>query len=86
MKLQSRSKAGFLLSETIVSMAIYSAVTLVLMMGYVSLERSLTATTEFATSHSASMRISDYLALDLRRATSIQSTQSDTNDHRPRLL
>lgn len=75
---QRRPGTGFLLPETLISMSIFSAISLALMMGFVSLERSFAATTNFATSHTDAMRVSDYLALDLRRALSIQSTQNDT--------
>jgi hypothetical protein len=69
--------AGFLLYETMIAMTIFSAISLALIMGFISLERSLLATTNFATNHTDAMRITDYLALDLRRALSIQSTQND---------
>jgi type II secretory pathway component PulJ len=78
MKIQRHRRAGFLLYETMIGMAIFSAISLGLMMGFTSLERNLAATTDFATNHTDAMRISDYLALDLRRALSIQSTQNDT--------
>lgn len=69
---------GFTLTEVMISSAIFSAISLGLLMGFTSLERSFSATTDFATNHSDEMRISDYLALDLRRALSVQTTQNDT--------
>ncbi len=72
-----RSPEGFLLPETFIAMAIFSAISLALMLGFTSLERSFAATTDFATNHTDSVRISDYLALDLRRALSIQSSQNN---------
>jgi type II secretory pathway component PulJ len=77
-KLQQHPERAFLLYETMIAMSIFSAISLGLMMGFTSLERNLAATTSFATNHTDAMRISDYLALDLRRALSIQSTQNDT--------
>ncbi len=65
------SRRGFLLIENMIAMSIFSAISLALIMGFISLERSLTATTNFATNHTDAMRISDYLALDLRRALRI---------------
>lgn len=73
-----RRQSGFLLPETFIAMSIFSAISLALMMGFVSLERNFAATTDFATNHTDAMRISDYLALDLRRALSIQTAQNNT--------
>lgn len=75
---QSTRRAGFLLTETFISMAIFSAISLALLMGFTALERNFAATTDFATNHTDAMRISDYLALDLRRALTIQSSQNNT--------
>lgn len=71
-------RAGFALAETVVSSGIFSAVSLALLMGFVSLERNYSASTDFALNHADEMRISDYLALDLRRAVSVQATQNNT--------
>ena len=69
---------GFLLYETMISLTIFSAISLALIMGFVSLERNFAATADFATNHTDAVRISDYLALDLRRALSITSAQNNT--------
>jgi type II secretory pathway component PulJ len=74
---QERGRAGYLLVEIMVSLAIFSAISLALIMGFMSLERNLAATTDFATNHTDAMRISDYLALDLRRTLSITATQNN---------
>lgn len=74
---------GFLLSELAVSTGIFSAVSLALLMGFTSLERSYTATTDFSTNHADEMRISDYLAQDLRRATSLQAGHNTTTLYIP---
>ena len=74
---------GFTLVETMISIAVFSAVSLGLVMGFASLERSFTATADFATNHADEMRISDYLALDLRRALSVQTAQNDTSIYIP---
>ncbi len=68
---------AFLLQETMISLSIFSAISLALIMGFVSLERNFAATTDFATNHSDSVRISDYLALDLRRALSVTTAPND---------
>ena len=69
---------GFLLSEMSVSISIFSAVSLALVMGFTSLERCYTASSDFSINHADEMRISDYLAQDLRRATSLTAGQNDT--------
>lgn len=78
MKIRFRENGGFSLSETMISTGIFSAISLGLLMGFVSLERNFAATTDFATNHADEARISDYLALDLRRALSVQAAQNDT--------
>lgn len=73
-----RCTSGFALSEVMVSCCIFSAISLVLLMGFTSLERNYAASTDFAINHADEMRISDYLALDLRRALSVQAAQNNT--------
>ena len=74
---------GFLLTEMAVSTGVFSAVSLALLMGFTSLERSYTATSDFATNHGDEMRISDYLAQDLRRATSLDAGHNTTTLYIP---
>ncbi|MFN2508139.1 MAG: hypothetical protein ABR589_05145 [Chthoniobacterales bacterium] len=57
---------------------IFSAVSAGLIMGFVSLKRNYAATTDFAINHADQMRISDYLALDFRRAVAVKVAQNDT--------
>jgi len=66
-----RSKAGFALMELMISTAIFSSVSAGLIMGFISLKRNYVATTDFAVHHADQMRISDYLALDFRRALKV---------------
>ena len=73
----ARSRAGFTLTELVVSTAIFSIVSVGLLMGFTSLERSYTATTDFTVNHADQMRISDYLALDLRRAVAVNAATKD---------
>src|SRR5690349_10458121 len=77
-KLDRSFQAGFLLQETMIAMTIFSAISLSLLMGFTSLERNFAATTDFATNHTDAMRISDYLARDLRSALTVTSTQNNT--------
>ena len=80
---RSRSIAGFVLSEVMFSTIIFAAISLGLILGFIALERNYAATTDFATNHADEMRISDYLALDLRRALSVQTAQNDTSIYIP---
>jgi type II secretory pathway component PulJ len=79
MKLSGGTREGaFVLTEMMVSLVIFSTISMGLLMGFVSLERNFAATTDFATNHADAIRISDYLALDLRRALTMQAAQNDT--------
>lgn len=64
-------QAGFTLVELMLGVAIFSAVSAGLIMGFVSLKRNYVATTNFAINHANQMRISDYLAMDFRRALKV---------------
>jgi hypothetical protein len=77
MKLWSAA-SGVVLAEILFSTVIFAAISLGLILGFISLERNYAATTDFATNHADEMRISDYLALDLRRALALQATTNDT--------
>lgn len=76
-------RGGFSLSELVVSCGVFSALSFGLLIGFTSLERNYVASTDFALNHSDQMRISDYLALDLRRAVSVQAAQNDTTIYIP---
>ena len=52
-------------------------------MGFTALERNYAATNDFTQNHADEMRISDYMALDLRRAISVQAARNDTTIHIP---
>ncbi|HEY4283320.1 MAG TPA: hypothetical protein VGM62_09660 [Chthoniobacterales bacterium] len=69
---------GFALAEVMFSTIIFAAISLGLILGFIALERNYAATTDFATNHADEMRISDYLALDLRRALALQAAHNDT--------
>jgi hypothetical protein len=70
--------SGLVLAEILFSTVIFAAISLGLILGFIALERNYAATTDFATNHADEMRISDYLALDLRRALAVQATTNDT--------
>jgi type II secretory pathway component PulJ len=72
-----RRAGGFALGEIIISTAIFSLVSAGLVLGFVSLRRNYAATTDFAINHADQMRISDYLALDLRRAVKVEPVKND---------
>jgi prepilin-type N-terminal cleavage/methylation domain-containing protein len=71
----SRREGGFSLAELMISLAVFSFVSLGLLMGFVSLQRNYSATTDFALSHGDQMRVSDYMAMDFRRALAVPSLQ-----------
>lgn len=77
-KLSLRASGGFALAELLFSTVIFAAISLGLILGFISLERNYAATTDFAANHADEMRISDYMALDLRRALAVQAAQNDT--------
>jgi prepilin-type N-terminal cleavage/methylation domain-containing protein len=83
-KKRVRKIHAFTLTEVMISSAIFGTASLALLMGFTSLERNFSATTDFATNHADEMRISDYLALDLRRALSVQSVTNNTTIFIPR--
>ena len=84
MKRSIFSNAGFGLAEVMFSTIIFAAVSMGLILGFIALERNYAASTDFATNHADQMRISDYLALDLRRALAVQASHNDTRIWIPR--
>jgi type II secretory pathway component PulJ len=78
-----KTQGGFAISELIVSTSIFCSISLGLLMGFTALERNYAATSDFSLNHADEMRISDYMALDLRRAVSVQAAQNDTTIYIP---
>ncbi len=76
--LLSRTQCGYAISELIVSTSIFCSISMGLLMGFTSLERNYAATTDFTHNHADEMRISDYMAMDLRRAIAVQAAKNDT--------
>jgi len=75
--------AGYVMAELIVSCSIFCSISLGILMGFTSLERNYAATSDFSQNHADEMRISDYMALDLRRAIAIQAGKNDTSIYIP---
>jgi type II secretory pathway component PulJ len=73
-----KARSGYLLSEMMISTLVFSAISIALLLGFTALERNYAATTDFAVNQGDQMRISDYLALDLRRALAVQAAENDT--------
>jgi type II secretory pathway component PulJ len=84
MKVLTGGTAAFGLAEVMFSTIIFAAISLGLILGFISLERNYAATTDFASNHADEMRISDYLALDLRRAVAVQAVHNDTTIYIPK--
>src|SRR5436853_7030674 len=74
----SKTQAGYTVTELIVSTAIFSSISLGLLMGFTSLERNYVATSDFSLNHADEMRISDYMAMDFRRAIAVQPAETET--------
>ena len=74
---------GYAVSEMIVASSIFFSISLGLLMGFTSLERNYAATTDFTQNHADEMRISDYMAMDLRRAIAVTAAQNDTTIYIP---
>lgn len=75
--------AGYAISELVVATLIFCSISVGLLMGFTSLERNYAATSDFSLNHADEMRISDYMALDLRRAISVQAAENDTTIYIP---
>jgi hypothetical protein len=77
MKRTSRiQRAGFTLAEVGVASGVYLVVCAAMLTGVVALQRLFSSTTTYTTNHASELRISDYLARDLREALSFSQTGS----------
>ncbi len=72
------ARGGYAVSELIVASSIFCSISMGLLMGFTALERNYAATTDFTHNHADEMRISDYMAMDLRRAIAVQAARNDT--------
>lgn len=75
---KNRRRGGFALAEMMITCVISAVVSVGLYMAFISLKRSYAASTDFSINHGDQMRISDYLALDLRRALAVSAATNDT--------
>ena len=78
-----KRSGGYAITELVVSISIFCSISLGLLMGFTSLERNYAATTDFSHNHADEMRISDYMAMDLRRAIAVQAARNDTTIYIP---
>lgn len=76
-------QSGYLLSELIVASSIFCSISIGLLMGFTALERNYAAATDFTQNHADEMRISDYMAMDLRRAIAVNAARNDTTIYVP---
>src|SRR5437588_6031320 len=78
-----KTQGGYVISELIVATSIFCSISLGLLMAFTSLKRNYAATTDFTQNHADEMRISDYMAMDLRRAIAVQAARNDTTIYIP---
>ena len=72
-------KGGFTLAEIMVSMAAFSMVSVALLMASTSLRRNASAVSDYSSDHADQMRLSDYIAMDLRRSISVGTLSTPNN-------
>jgi prepilin-type N-terminal cleavage/methylation domain-containing protein len=72
---QAGRAGGFTLVEIMVAMVVYSTLFAALAAGVVALQRSFSATEKYSRSVSEQLRILDYVARDVRRASAVTITQ-----------
>ena len=79
----AKHHGGYALTELVVASSIFCSISLGLLMGFTALERNYVATTDFTQNHADEMRISDYMAMDLRRAIAVQAARNNTTIYIP---
>jgi prepilin-type N-terminal cleavage/methylation domain-containing protein len=75
----AQRKGGFTLAEIMVSMAAFSMVSIALLMASTSLRRNASAVSDYSSDHADQMRLSDYIAMDLRRSVSVGTLSTPNN-------
>lgn len=73
-----QTPAAFTFHEVLVSGAILMMISAAMFSGALALHRSLTAAEQFARAKSDQIRLSDYLAMDLRRALKVEAGTDGT--------
>jgi type II secretory pathway component PulJ len=71
-----RAITGATLAETVVAAGVFAILCVAFITGSISLQRNFSNTKDYARNHSAQLRISDYIARDLRQAVSFSQTGS----------
>src|SRR5215217_7729776 len=74
MKSRPHSIAGATLAETVVASGVFAILCVAFITGTISLQRNFSNTKDYARNHSAQLRISDYIARDLRQAITFSQT------------
>ncbi len=78
-----KPQRGYVITELVVATSIFFSISLGLLMGFTSLERNYAAASDFSLNHADEMRISDYMAMDLRRAIAVDAALNDTTIYIP---
>src|SRR3954466_16360114 len=66
--------SGASLAETVVAAGVFAVLVVAFITGAFSLQRNFSNTKDFARNHSAQLRISDYIARDLRQSVAFSQT------------
>ena len=73
---QQAALYGISLAETVVAAGVFAVLCVAFITGTVSLQRNFSNTADYAGNHSSQLRISDYIARDLRQAVSFSQSGS----------
>jgi type II secretory pathway component PulJ len=73
------SSTAFTLAETSIAAGVFAILSAASITGVISLQRNFSNTHDYAVNHSAQLRISDYIARDLREALSFSQTGSGSS-------
>src|SRR5438309_8258850 len=69
-----KTSRGMTLIEMLIAAGVLMMIGMGLVMGLAALRRNFNSTADYATNHADEMRISDYIARDLRSATAVSTT------------
>jgi type II secretory pathway component PulJ len=78
MKLRYSQARAFTLVEMTVAAGVFMVLSAAIVSGVVALQRNFANTTDYALNHSAQLRISDFIARDLRQAVTFSQTGTGT--------
>lgn len=74
-----RALAGYTLVEVTVAAGVFMMLSAAIVSGVVALQRNFTNTGDYAVNHATQLRISDYIARDLREAVNFSQTVTATD-------